>query len=172
MSFTTYETARLLIKPTNIEDAAFILELLNSPKWIEHIGDRKVKTIEDAENYIRQKMLPQLERLGYSNNTIILKETGEKVGVCGLYDREGLEGVDIGFAFLPQFEKKGYARESAEKLIDAAFTAFGISKIAAITTRQNIDSQNLLTKLGFKHSQNIFLPDDPEELRLYSLEKE
>lgn len=170
MQYSSFETDRLLIKPTSTEDASFILELLNSPKWIEHIGDRNVRNMEAAENYIKEKMLPQLERLGYSNNTIILKETGEKIGVCGLYDREGLEGVDIGFAFLPQFEKKGYAYESAEKLIEAAFTIFEIHKISAITTHQNVDSQNLLIKLGFTHIQNIFLPDDPEELRLYVLE--
>lgn len=163
------ETERLILRPTNVEDAAFVLELYNSPKWLEYIGDRNIKTEEDAANYIKNKMLPQLERLGFSNNTVILKETGEKMGSCGLYDREGLEGLDIGFAFLPQFEKKGYAYESASKLLELAFNEYGYHKISAITTTQNIDSQNLILKLGLKYVKNIFIPNDPEELMLFEM---
>lgn len=163
------ETERLILKPTDIEDAAFVLALYNSPKWIEHIGDRNIKTEEDAANYIKDKMLPQYERLGFSNNTVILKETGEKIGSCGLYDREGLEGLDIGFAFLPQFEKKGYAFESASKLLEKAFNEYGYAKISAITTTQNIDSQNLILKLGLIYVKNIFIPNDPEELMLFEI---
>lgn len=172
MNLNILETERLYLKPTQPEDADLILELFNSPKWLEHIGDRQVKTREDAENYIKVKMLPQLERLGFSNNVIILKSTGEKVGVCGLYDREGIEGLDVGYALLPQFEKRGYAFESVQKLIQTAFTDYNLHTISAITTHENIESQRILEKLGFLHQKNIFLPNDTEELRLYVLEKE
>lgn len=171
MKNTSIETPRLILKPTDEEDAAFILQLFNTPKWKEHIGDRKVHTVEEAKQYIAQKMTPQLERLGYSNNTVILKETGEKIGVCGLYDREGLEGVDIGFAFLPYFEKKGFAFEAAQKLIEVGFNSFGIVKILAITTHQNTASQKLIERLGFTFVEVVRIPNDPEELRLYELLK-
>ncbi len=172
MNYPILETERLILKPMQLEDASFLLELLNSPKWLEHIGDRNVHSIAEAEQYITERMLPQLDRLGYSNNTIILKETGAKIGVCGIYHREGLEGVDLGFAFLPAYEKKGYAYESATTLIQAAFTQYDIAQLKAMTTHTNLASQKLLEKLGFQHIENIFIPNDEEELRLYELKKE
>lgn len=164
-----FETERLLLRPTSIEDAAFVLELVNSPKWLANIGDRKVYTIEDAVAYIEEKILPQQERLGFSNYTVIRKADGTKLGSCGLYDREGLEGVDIGFAFLPQHEGQGYAWESARKIKEAAIHHFGIRKISAITIEKNTASQKLIKKLGLTFAKKMYLPDDPEELWLYEL---
>ncbi|HAH25695.1 MAG TPA: GNAT family N-acetyltransferase, partial [Prolixibacteraceae bacterium] len=63
-------------------------------------------------------------RLGYGNFTVTRKSDRVKIGICGLFDREGLEGIDIGFAFLPEYERKGYAFESADKLKDKAFDEF------------------------------------------------
>lgn len=114
-------------------------------------------------------MLPQLKRLGYSVYTLIKKQDNVKVGTCGLYDREGLEGIDIGFAFLPEYERKGYAFESARKLINVAFNEFGIKEINAITIEENISSKKLLEKLGFKLNGTTKLPDDEEELLLYKI---
>ena len=170
-AYQTFETERLLIRPTQTADAEFILELLNSPKWIQFIGDRKVYTLEEAAEYIRSRMLPQLERLGYSNNTVIRKEDGKKIGTCGLYDREGIDGVDIGFAFLPEFEGKGYAFEAAEVIKNAAFDIFGLPVINGMTTKDNFSSQKLLEKLGLKLKGTIRMPDDEEELLLYSLKR-
>lgn len=165
----SYETERLLLRPTTEEDADFILKLMNTPKWLEHIGDRNIRSISDAAAYIREKMLPQLQRLGYSNYTVIRKADHVKLGTCGLYDREGLEGIDIGFAFLPEHERQGYALEAAEKIKELAFTKFGLRSLRAITTRKNVASQKLLEKLGLVFVKTINLPDDPEELLLYEL---
>ncbi len=115
-SYKSFETDRLILKPTSIEDAAFILTLLNTPKWLKFIGDRKVRTLSEAKDYITIKMLPQLQRLGFSNYTVIRKSDHKRVGTCGLFDREGLEGIDIGFALLPDCEQKGYAYEAANEL--------------------------------------------------------
>ena len=166
--YKTFETERLIIQPTTELDAAFIFELLNSPKWLKYIGDRNVHTIDDAAIYIKEKMIPQLEKLGFSNNTVIRKSDDVKVGTCGLYDREGLEGVDIGFAFLPQYEKKGYAYESVNKLKEAAIFHFNITEIKAITMKENISSQNLLKKIGLQFKEMIKFPEDEEELMLFS----
>jgi len=168
--YKIYETERLILKPTSEEDAEFILELVNSPKWIEFVGERDVKTVESAREYIRTRMLPQLERLGYSNCTVIRKVDNYKIGTCGLYDREGIEGVDIGFAFLPDYEKKGYAFEAASKIKNVAFDELGLTKINAITVKENISSQKLLEKLGLKLSGITNIPNDDEELLLYKIE--
>lgn len=162
-----FQTERLIIRPTNKSDATFIYELLNTPKWIKYIGDRNIKSIKDAEQYITVKMLPQLEKLGYSNNTVIRKIDQIKIGTCGLYNREGVEGVDIGFAFLPQYENKGYAYESTSNLITFAQNEFNIQKISAITLPENKSSQKLLRKLGLKFIEMIKIPNDDEDLCLF-----
>lgn len=168
--YKTFETERLVLKPTSEEDAAFIFELLNTPKWLQYIGDRNIRTLEDAAMYIQNKMLPQLERLGYSNYTVSRKTDNIKVGTCGLYDREGLDGVDIGFAFLPDYEKNGYAFEAAYKLKEAASLDFKLKTLNAITVRENISSQRLIEKLGLKFKEIITLPNDDEELLLYQID--
>lgn len=165
----TYETERLFLSPTSIEDAAFVLELLNSPKWIQNIGDRKVHSLEDAEAYIRTKMLPQVQALGFGNYTLIRKSDGAKMGSSGLYNRDGIEGVDIGFAVLSEFEGKGYSFEAANKLMELAKGEFQLSKVSGITLKTNKASQGLLEKLGLKFSKMIQIPNDDEELMLYEL---
>ncbi|WNJ20309.1 GNAT family N-acetyltransferase [Pontibacter sp. G13] len=167
MRFKTFETDRLQLIPTSETDAEFVLRLMNTPKWIQFIGDRNVHTLEDARAYIQKRMRPQLERLGYSNYTVIRKDDGMKIGSCGLYDREGLEGIDIGFAFLPEFEGKGYAFEGSKRIMDAAIEDFGLTQINAITLPANTSSQKLLEKLGLSLEKSMYLPNDPEELYLY-----
>ncbi len=169
IKYKWFETERLILKPTSIDDSAFVYELLNSPKWLKYIGNRNVNSIEEAKEYIKNKMQPQLERLGYSNYTVIRKSDTIKIGSCGLYDREGLEGIDIGFAFLPNYEKKGYAFEAANKMKEVGFEEFGIWQISAITAKDNISSQRLLEKLGLKFDKIIKIPNDDEDLLLYKL---
>jgi RimJ/RimL family protein N-acetyltransferase len=166
--FKTFETERLLIRPTSIEDAPFILELMNSPKWLQFIGDRNIKTLKDAERYITHKISVEFKRLGYSNYTVVRKTDKTKIGSCGLYDREGLDGIDIGFAFLPLYEGQGYAFESAFRLQRAANEEFGLTHLYAITAKENQSSQRLLEKLQFKLLNTVILPSDSEALFLYT----
>lgn len=172
MKHKSFETERLIIKPTSEDDAEFIYELLNTPKWLRYIGDRNILTVKNAKDYIIERMLPQLQKLGFSNYTLITKQDHQKIGTCGLYDREGLHGIDIGFAFLPEYENKGYGFESANRLKEAAFNEFGIETISAITSKDNISSQRLLEKLGLQLMGTTKLPNEDEELLLYKLEKQ
>ncbi|WKB81897.1 GNAT family N-acetyltransferase [Cellulophaga lytica] len=168
-NYKAFETDRLYIKPTTEEDAKFIFQLLNSPKWLQYIGNRNVTNISDAQTYIKEKMLPQLYQLGFSNYTVIRKEDNVKIGSCGLYNRDGLEGIDIGFAFLEEYERKGYAYEAANTLKHNAFATFNLKEISAITTKDNSSSQNLLVKLGFKLIGTTTLPNDDEVLLLFKI---
>ncbi|RMB63226.1 N-acetyltransferase [Dokdonia sinensis] len=169
MNYTTFNTERLHLRPATLNDASFILELLNMPKWIQYIGDRNVHSITDAENYIKERMMPQLERLGYGNYTVVRKEDGALMGCCGLYNREGLEGVDIGFSFLPQYEKKGYAYEASRCLLDGAFAKFDLDRVGAITLEENTSSRRLLEKLELKFVKMITLETDDTELMYYEI---
>ena len=165
------ETERLFLKPIDLQDAEFLFGLYNSPRFIEFIGDRNIKTIDDAADYIKLKFLPQLERLGYGNYVIIRKLDDKKLGAVGIFDREGLDVHDIGFSFLPEFEGKGYAFEAASHLLLTIFRNFKLKKISAITAKANLSSQKLIQKLNLKYIKTIHLPNDDEELLYYEIEK-
>ena len=167
-AYKTFESERLFMRPTNTEDSHFIYALMTSPKWFKFIGDRNLSGVQDAVNYISTKMFPQLLKLGFGNYTVIRKEDQEKLGTVGVYDREGLEGLDIGFAFLPEFEQKGYAIESAQALKEFIKTEFGITYLKGITNKENAASQKLLLKLGLSFQKNIILTEEADEVMLFS----
>jgi len=166
-----FESERLLIRPTLEQDAELIYQLLNTPKFIKYVGDRQINSIEDAEKYIQIKMLSQLNTLGYSSYSLITKDDGAKIGTCGLYNRDGVDGIDIGFGLLPQYEGLGYAYESALRLIKAAFEEFELEEIKAITSKENISSQRLLEKLEFEMTGTTKLPNEDYEILLYIKKK-
>ena len=171
VSYKVFKSKRLIIRPTLEGDAELIYQLMNTANFIKYVGDRKIDSISSAENYIKLKMLPQLEAKGYSNYTLINAINGSKIGICGLYDRSGIEGIDVGFGILPKFEGLGYAYESASRIIKAAFEEFKIEELKAITDQKNIASQNLLKKLGFELNGKIVLPNEDDELFLFRFKK-
>ena len=166
-SYQSFETERLFLKPFAVTDAAFLVTLLNSPKWLQYIGDRNVHTEEEAVEYINVKMITQLDRLGYGNNLVIRKEDSMPMGACGLYERPGLPMIDIGFAFLPAFEGKGYGYEAASRLLQAGKEDFGMQKICAITVKENLASQKLLHKLGLQFIKKLLVEGFKEEVMYY-----
>ncbi|HZI89737.1 MAG TPA: GNAT family N-acetyltransferase [Candidatus Polarisedimenticolia bacterium] len=168
MDLPILETERLSIRRFTLEDAAFILALVNDPEWLRHIGDRKVHSLEDARGYLANRVLASYERHGFGMWAVCLRETGEPIGTCGLIRREGLTDVDIGFAFLPGHRGKGYALESARSVLDHGIRALGMKRILAIVSPANDSSIRLLEQLGMKLERMIRLPDDAEEIRLYA----
>ncbi|WP_315897856.1 GNAT family N-acetyltransferase [Gillisia sp. Hel_I_86] len=131
------------------------------------MGDRNISDIQDAETYIRDNILPVIKKNGFGNYTVIRKSDDAKIGCCGLYDREGVDGIDIGFAFLPEHERQGYALESSTKIKAIGISDFGLSQISAITNPENLGSQKLLEKLELNFSEMITLPKSDEVLMLY-----
>jgi len=144
------------------EDRDFVFEL--------YIGNRNVNSIEDAENYILTRFVPQIEKMGFGNYLLITKEGNEKVGAVGIFEREGLDIVDIGYSLLEEFEGKGYAYEAAQKVKSIGMDEFGLSKISAIISKDNISSQKLIEKLGLKFKKHVVLPGETEELNYYETE--
>ena len=165
-----YETERLIIRPMSLEDADLIFELYNMPKFIKFIGDRNINSLADAENYIKAKFLPQFEKLGFGNYLIELKEGNIKIGGVGLFEREGLDIVDIGFSVLERFEGKGYMFEAAQKVKSIGMDDFGLNKISAITVKDNFSSQKLIERLDLKFQKYVTLPNEDEELMYYETE--
>ncbi|MDQ3047192.1 MAG: GNAT family N-acetyltransferase [Bacteroidota bacterium] len=163
------ETERLIISHLTELDAPFFNRLLNSPSWIKYIGDRKVRTDEDAGNYIRDRIMPSYVLNGFGFYKVSLKDL-TPIGICGLVKRDTLEDVDIGFAFLPEFEGKGYGYESAAEVLNLATSTIGLKRIVAITLKENASSIKLLEKLGLRYERMIQQHD--EELMLMAMELE
>jgi RimJ/RimL family protein N-acetyltransferase len=161
-------TERLLLRWLNVGDAAFIFELVNDPSWIQYIGDKGVRTLEDAQRYIQTGPLEMYERLGFGLYLVELKETGEPIGICGLIKREALEHVDLGFAFLPRFWRNGYALESAAAVMSYGKKMLGLSRIVAVLAHDNRRSCKLLEKLGFRFERTVRLQANGEELEFYA----
>lgn len=166
-SENSFFTKRLHVRPITTEDAPFILKLMNTPKWIQFIGDRKVKTVEDAEIYIKEKALTQFEKYGYGNNIIIRKEDDIALGTCGIHHRENKKIPDIGFALLPQYEGKGYAFEAASELTHVAQQDYGLTELSGYTLEENAASRKLLERLGFSLRGVGNLPNSDDELLHY-----
>jgi RimJ/RimL family protein N-acetyltransferase len=164
------ETARLRIRWLDASDAAFMLELVNDRSWIDNIGERTVRTLEDARRYIANGAIAMYERLGFGLYAVELKETSEPLGICGLIKREGLEDVDIGFAFLPRFWGAGYAIEASCAVMSYGKRVLGLQRIVAIVSRGNGRSSRLLAKLGFRFERMIALQSDGEPLELHAFE--
>ncbi|WP_257348349.1 GNAT family N-acetyltransferase [Pseudalkalibacillus decolorationis] len=161
------ETDRLILRWLSTDDASFILKLLNDPSWLRFIGDKGVRTLENARNYILTGPMDMYDRLGFGLYLTEIKEGKIPVGICGLIKRDSLEDVDIGFAFLSRFQSKGYAYEAASATM-AYGIDLGLNRIVAITTKDNYDSIRLLEKIGMKFGRNVLLPPDTEELKLFT----
>lgn len=160
-------TERLILRDTNLTDAEYVLELLNTEEYIRNIGNRGVTTLEQAEEYIKTKSLAQLEEMGFGNFTVLLGE--KRIGNCGVFIRDGMEHPDLGFAFLPQYQNRGYGFEASLSVLDFVRNNTKIKILQAITLPTNLPSVCLLNKLGFKYIRKFFLPGDPEELLLLEL---
>jgi RimJ/RimL family protein N-acetyltransferase len=162
------ETERLILRRLTVEDSEFILELLNDPSWLRFIGDKGVKTLDDARDYILKSLVTMYERLGFGLYLTELKGNGAPIGICGLIKRDSLEDVDIGFAFLPKFRGEGYAYESALAVMAYGKRTFGLNRMVAITSPDNYGSARLLEKLGFNFERMVKLSDDSAEVRLFA----
>ncbi|MGB8981402.1 MAG: GNAT family N-acetyltransferase [Anaerolineales bacterium] len=166
------ETERLILRQFSLEDASFILELVNDPSFIQNIGDRGVRTLDDARSYIQNGPIASYARNGFGLYLVALKDTGESLGMCGLIKRDGLDDVDIGYAFLPRFWSKGYAIEAAQSVKTYAKDQVGLKRIVAITDPANEGSIRVLEKLGLHFEKMVRLSADDIELKLFAVDFE
>lgn len=164
---TILETERLTLRKLSVDDAPFMLDLLNQPSFIQFIGDRGVRTLDDARDFIAKRYITAYERLGFGIYLTSLKEDQTPIGICGLIKRDGLDDVDIGYAFLPQYWSKGYASESVSAVLAYARDELDIHRILGITTPDNTGSTRVLEKVGLKFERMVKLPGEETELKLF-----
>ncbi len=163
---TILETNRLILREQTEADAPFILELMNTPGWLRYIGERNIRTNEDARAYIANGAMKSYAQYGYGLWLVELKNNGTALGACGLLKRDFLDHADIGFAFLPQHAGKGYAYEAAVGVVNYAKDVLSMNAIAAIVTHDNDASIGLIKKLGMEYDGTVKYPGE-EELLMY-----
>jgi len=149
------------------DDAEFILRLVNEPSWLQFIGDRGVRNLDDARAYIRNGPMEMQARHGFGFYVLELKDDGPPIGICGLIKRDYLADVDIGYALLPEYWAKGYAYEAAAAVASYAAKELNLKRLVAITTEDNLRSVKLLGKLGLRYERMVAAPDGGRELMLF-----
>ena len=164
------ETDRLIISRLTLEDAAFIMKLVNTPGWLQYISNRNVKSLEDGRHYLENGPLKSYTQWGFGLFRVVLKSTNTAIGICGLIKRDGLDDVDLGFALLPAYAGKGYAYEAAKAVLHYAQSKLHLQRLVAITLVDNAASLKLLQKLGFRFERMVLL--DNEDLALLGVELE
>lgn len=158
-------TDRLELVELSAYNASFIVELLNSPGWLQFIGDKHVRNTDDAIGYLLDGPLKSYRQHNFGPLLVKVRAHNEPIGICGLLQREYLSYPDIGFALLPAFEGMGYALEASAAVMEAA-AAQGITTVGAILTHDNERSLALLTRLGFLAGGTVIPPGSHEELLL------
>ena len=162
------ETKRLNLRWLGVDDADFIVELLNDHSFIRFIGDKGVRTLDDARNYILNGPVASYEQFGFGLYATDLKETRVPIGICGILKRDTLPHPDIGFAFLPAYWNKGYAYEASAAVLEHARKNLGMDRLLAITKPDNEASVKLLVKLGLRFDRLIKLSKDADEVKLFT----
>ena len=162
------ETSRLVLREAVADDAAFLLELMNEPAYHANIGDRGVRTVEDARSYLAAKYSTSYRTLGYGLYVVELKREAVVIGICGFVKRETLEHADVGFAFLTRFCGQGYGYESASAVLGYGQAKLGFAKVYGVTSRTNEASIRLLEKLGFRFNRETAMPGYAEASLLFA----
>lgn len=158
------ETERLTLRQLTVDDAAFIRELLNEPGFRRNIGDRGVRSMKDASEYLTEGPMQSYQEHGFGLLRVDLKETGAPIGICGLLKRASLDDVDIGFAFLERYWARGYGHESAAAVMDQGRRELGLRRIVAITQPHNAGSIRILEKLGLRFEKMIRMPGEAHDI--------
>jgi RimJ/RimL family protein N-acetyltransferase len=162
------QTPRVDLRELSLDDADYILELLNEPAFIRFIGDKGVRNLSDARDYLTQGPIESYVRNGFGLYAACLRD-GTPMGMCGLVKREGLDDPDIGFAFLSRYWSKGYAVESAGAVLAYGVEELRLPRIVAIASPDNWSSIAVLEKIGFKFERMIRLVDHSPELKLFGI---
>lgn len=162
------ETERLNIRHFQLSDANFIIELLNQESFIRHIGDKGVRSIADAEYYLKNGPLASYQLYGFGLNLVELKATGVPIGMCGILKRDELEVPDLGYAFMPDYCKQGLATEAAASVLERGMKEFQLTAVLAVTLPDNLGSNALLQRLGFQFTELIELYGSDNNLYRYT----
>ncbi|MGI9219688.1 MAG: GNAT family N-acetyltransferase [Woeseiaceae bacterium] len=166
------QTERLMLRRLTLEDADLMLAVWNDPAFLEHVGDRGIRTLEDAQNTLAMGAFQLYEKYGYGPFRVALRDDDQAIGTCGLFRREGFDGPDIGWSILPEYCGRGFAYEAALAVLKFGFEDVGLVRIAAFISAENTPSLGLAKKLGLRYEKMARLVGDDEDVCLYSMTHE
>jgi len=169
MSAWELRTPRLCLRRVTLDDADLMLAVWTDPAFVSNVGDRGIRTIDEARDAMRDGALRLYADYGYGPYAMVTKTHGEKIGICGLFKRDNLDHPDIGFAVLPDFCGQGYAGEAASAVLSHARDDLELATLTAIVSPGNAPSIGLIEKLGLTFAGMITMPGDDEEICLYSM---
>lgn len=161
------QTARLTLRRLEFADAPFLVGLLNQPSFLANIGDRGVRTVEDAHRYLREGPMAMYEKHGFGLWHVAQRSDDAPVGMCGLLRRDVLPDVDLGYAFLPEYWGRGYAFEAAAATLREASARFGLTRVVGVVSEGNSASIRVLEKLGMRYERLVSLRPNEPDVRLY-----
>ena len=164
-----FDTTRLSLREFTFADAPFILELQTDPSWLRYIGDRGVHDLDSAREYLRKVPLQMYRTLGFGPLRMELKD-GSPIGMCGLFKRDTLDDVDLGYALLPRHRGRGYAAEAAAAMLAWARATLGLQRVVAITSSDNAASCRVLERAGMRFERTIKLATDTQGVKLYAVQ--
>lgn len=170
MSRYILDTQRLRLRTISPDDDGFYYELVNDPGWIEHIGDKGIRSVAQARAAIIDGPLAMQQRHGHSLYVMERKHDGQALGLCGLIRRDSLPAVDIGYAIRPAHAGQGYTFEAASAVLAMARERFGLTRVMGITDPGNVNSIGLLTKLGLQFVESRPLPPDGRMTNIYAID--
>lgn len=162
-------TARLTLRPIGLDDAPLMFSIWNDPAFVRNVGDRGIRSLEQARDAIRAGALRLFEEHGYGPFSMTRRDDGTQIGICGLFKRDVLDAPDIGFAVLPAHCGLGFAGEAAAAIVEHARTDLGLEMLTAIVSPDNAASIGLIEKLGLRFEAMITMPGDTAAIRLYRM---
>ena len=163
------ETERLRLRRVTLDDADLMLDVWNDPAFVRHVGDRGVRTLEQAHKELQAGALRLYAKFGYGPYVMVLKSDGSRIGICGLFKRDNIECPDIGFAVLPAYCSQGYAKEASLAVVEHAREDLALHALAAIVSPGNVPSVKLIEKLGLSFDRMITMPGDEQAICLYRM---
>ncbi len=163
------ETARLELGAITVDDAEIMLAIWNDPTFIQNVSDRGVRTLDEAKVAVAEGAARMFDEYGYGPYWLALKSDGSRIGICGLFKRDNLAHPDIGFALLPDWVGKGYAKEAAFAVRDYARDVLKLPALTAIVSPDNAASVGLIRKLGMSFERMVTMPGDDDAIALYSM---
>ena len=160
-------TTRLVLRRLELDDAAFLVQLLNERSFLENIGDRGVRNVQDAHRYLREGPMAMYAKYGFGLWHVSLQSDGTAIGMCGLLRRDTLPDADIGYAYLPEHWGKGYALEAADATLRHAAEKFGLRRVIAVVSQGNAGSIRVLEKIGMRFERMHSMDPGEADVRLY-----
>lgn len=171
------ETPRLLIRPFLLQDLPDAYRILDVETGTEP------RTLAERETWLRWTIagyteLARLHQYPYGDRAVILRETGDLIGMIGFVPcldyfsqipgltgnaasetpQDGMTSAEIGlfWAITPLHQRQGYATEAASAMIQAAFSAFHVKRVIATSKSSNAASIGVMRRLGMRVERNPF----------------